>query len=134
LELAKGRGIVRVLLDPPMNAASEVPVGGSLPVSVYPQTLGAPSLWSSGVTGRGVTLAVLDSGIQAHPDLGTPSRVILNQRFNAAASSSADQYGHGTWVAGIAAGNGMASTGRYRGIAPGASVVNLKVSDDIGRA
>jgi serine protease AprX len=101
---------------------------------VYPQTVGAPDLWSSGVTGRGVTLAVLDSGIQAHPDLGTPSRVVLNRRFNAAASSSADQYGHGTWVAGIAAGNGAASTGRYRGIAPGANVVNLKVSDDIGRA
>src|SRR5262249_31433729 len=54
--------------------------------------------------------------------------------FNDGASSTADQLGHGTWVAGIAAGDGSASGGRYMGVAPKASIVNLKVSDDTGAA
>jgi serine protease AprX len=91
-------------------------------------------LWSSGTNGSGVAIAVLDSGVQSHQDLTNPSRVIVNARFNQGASSSADQYGHGTWVAGIAAGSGAASHGAYVGIAPAASIVNLKVSDDTGLA
>ena len=125
-------GVTRVMLDAPMNAV----FGGfdptQWPASAFSQTVGAPPLWSSGQTGRGVAIAVLDSGIQTHPDFGT--RVIANVRFNNGASSSSDQYGHGTWVAGIAAGSGAASNGRYTGIAPGASLVNLKVSDDTGLA
>ena len=60
--------------------------------------------------------------------------MIANVRFNERASSAADQLGHGTWVAGIAAGAGATSGGQYAGVAPGASLVNLKVSDDTGAA
>jgi serine protease AprX len=91
-------------------------------------------LQSRGLSGRGIGIAILDSGVQSHGDLGHPSRVVANERFNAGASASSDQSGHGTWVAGIAAGNGDASNGAYRGVAPGANVLNLKVSDDNGRA
>ena len=103
-------------------------------VSVFQQSVGAPGLWSDGKTGRGVAIAVLDSGIQAHLDFGWPTRIVAARRFNDRASTTADQLGHGTWVAGIAAGAGNASYGRYMGIAPGASIVNLKVSDDNGAA
>ena len=43
-----------------------------------------------------------------------------------------DDYGHGTHVAGLIAGNGIGSNGRYRGVAPGASLVGLKVLDANG--
>jgi serine protease AprX len=134
IELAQQHGVVRVLLDPPMRTVTEARDSVEWPSSVYPQAIGAAGLWSTGVLGRGVAVAVLDSGIQPHADLGTPSRVVFNERFNPGASSSADQYGHGTWVAGIAAGEGTASRGRFVGVAPQASLVNLKVSDDQGRA
>jgi serine protease AprX len=133
--LARQPGVVRVMLDSPMRLVDDRPdLSSSAPVSVFPQSVGAPVLWVTGTTGRGVTIAVLDSGIQAHPDFSWPSRIIGAQRFNDKASSSADQLGHGTWVAGIAAGAGTASYGRYPGIAPGASIANLKVSDDTGAA
>jgi serine protease AprX len=133
--LARQPGVVRVMLDPPMRLVqgSQVP-GAQTPVSVFQQSVGAPGLWSDGKTGRGVAIAVLDSGIQAHMDFGWPTRIVAARRFNDRASTTADQLGHGTWVAGIAAGAGNASYGRYMGIAPGASIVNLKVSDDNGAA
>jgi serine protease AprX len=131
--LASQPGVVRVSFDPPMRAASSSDTSSGLE-SVFPRAVGAPAVWASGATGGGVGIAVLDSGVQPHQDLGNPSRVVANVRFNQGASSSADQYGHGTWVAGIAAGSGAASHGAYTGIAPTASIVNLKVSDDAGLA
>jgi serine protease AprX len=131
--LASQPGVTRVALDPVMRA-----VDGSYewdkPTSVFASTIGAPALWASGTRGSGVAIAVLDSGVQQHADFGTPSRLIVNMRFNQGASSASDQYGHGTWVAGIAAGAGTASGGAYMGVAPAASIVNLKVSDDAGEA
>ncbi len=106
-ELAQEHGVMRVSLDPPMRTLGESRESVVWPSAVYTQAVGAAGLWSTGVMGRGVALAVLDSGIQPHADLGTPSRVVVNERFNPGASSSADQYGHGTWVAGIAAGGGL---------------------------
>jgi serine protease AprX len=131
--VARRPGVVRLALDPAMRgvSVSRDAIGA---VSVFPQTIGAPVLWGLGDTGRGVAIAVLDSGIQSHPDLGTPSRIAFSQRFNRGASSAADQYGHGTWVAGIAGGDGASSAGQYTGVAPQASIINLKVSDDTGAA
>ena len=132
--LAKEAGVAWVMLDAPMRAVDVRDSAWQGPVSVFAQTVGAPPFWSAGKNGRGVAIAVLDSGIQPHPDFGYPSRVIANIRFNERAASTADQLGHGTWVAGIAAGSGAASDGQYPGVAPGASLVNLKVSDDTGAA
>src|SRR5215510_3863898 len=71
-----------------------------------------------GWTGTGVGIAVIDSGIQSGPDLldntitsSNVSRIVYSQSFIPRNTSAADQYGHGTHVAGIAAGNGAASTG-----------------------
>jgi serine protease AprX len=131
--LAAQSGVVRVALDPAMRAVDRRD-SSTGPPSVFTSSVGAPSVWSTGDTGTGVAIAVLDSGVRPHPDFGTPSRIVYNARFNQGASSAADQYGHGTWVAGIAAGAGTASSGAYGGIAPAASIVNLKVSDDAGEA
>ena len=84
--------------------------------------------------GSGVTVAVIDSGITtSHPDFmsGSSSRVIISEQFGDYTSAD-DQYGHGTHVAGIIGGNGAASLGEYRGMAPGVNLINLKVSDAYG--
>ena len=130
--LARARGVVRVALDPPMQPVDKADATG--PTSVFAQTVGAPSLWSNGINGDGVAIAVLDSGVQPNEDFGKPARIPFSGKFNQGASSTADQYGHGTWVAGIAAGDGANSDGVYVGVAPQAAIVNLKVSDDNGAA
>jgi serine protease AprX len=84
-----------------------------------------------GVTGYGVTVAVIDSGIRPHTDLPT-SRIKAFVDFVNGRTTAYDDYGHGTHVAGIIAGSGSASKGKYTGVAPGAAVVGLKVLDANG--
>src|SRR5271165_4662742 len=97
--------------------------------------------WQSGYTGAGIGVALLDSGVSSHPDMNGGflglSRVVYNQSFVSGNASAADQYGHGTHVAGLIAGDGASSTGSkysrtFEGIAPGAQLVNLRVLDQHG--
>jgi len=65
--------------------------------------------------------------------------VVYNQSFLSGTSNTGDQYGHGTHIAGLIAGDGLASTGlafskTFEGIAPGAKIVNLRVLDANGGA
>jgi len=91
------------------------------------------------VTGKGVGVAVIDSGITNwHDDLTRGnSRVAHFKDFTNGTSVwsniSYDDYGHGTHVAGIIAGSGYDSGGKHKGIAPGAKLVGLKVMDGLGR-
>jgi serine protease AprX len=82
-----------------------------------------------GVTGQGVVVAVVDSGIAAHPALA--NHVIASVSFVTGDPSTDDAYGHGTHVAGIIAGvAGPAAkvTSLYNGgIAPGVQLVNVRV-------
>ena len=104
----------------------------------------APAAWKSGYTGVGIGVALIDSGVNSHPDLNSTgllplSRVVYNQSFVPGNSSAADQYGHGTHIAGLIAGDGLSSTGfiyskTFTGIAPGANIVNLRVLDANGSA
>jgi len=83
----------------------------------------------SGVTGSGVTVAVVDTGISAHPALA--QKVIANVSTVTGDPSTEDAHGHGTHIAGIIAGSGSASSGvtnLYKGgIAPGVKLVNVRV-------
>lgn len=89
----------------------------------------APRLWSMGAAGRGVRVALLDTGLDvSHPDLR--GRVVGSAVF--VGDNLLDRLGHGTHVAGIVAGNGQASAGRFVGVAPGAALLVAKVMDDRG--
>jgi serine protease AprX len=101
-------------------------------------TVGAPSVWPSGFDGTGVGVAVIDSGITSwHDDLRDSSdgaqRVDEFVDFVNGRVSPYDDYGHGTHVSGIIAGNGFDSGGRRSGIAPGARLIALKVLDETGK-
>jgi subtilisin family serine protease len=114
-------GVAKVWLDGPVHA--------SLDQSV-PQTK-APQAWELGFTGKGVTVAILDSGIDNdHPDL--QGAVVAERNFITGGDEARDGLGHGTHVAGIVTGSGAASGGRYRGMAPDAVLLDGKVLDDEG--
>ena len=103
----------------------------SLDVSV-PQ-VGAPTAWKAGHTGKGVTVAVLDTGVKAdHPDL--KGRVAEARDFTGTRPDGSDDDGHGTHVAGTVAGDGTASGGRYKGVAPAATILSGRVCDIAGCA
>lgn len=80
--------------------------------------------------GVGVTIAVVDTGIHPHPDFG--GRIVAFADFVGSRASAYDDNGHGTHVAGCAAGDGGKSAGRYRGPAPGALLVGVKVLNKLG--
>jgi subtilisin family serine protease len=79
-----------------------------------------------------VTVAILDSGVAADPDLIQPTNRILASVNFADARTSSDPGGHGTHVAGIVAGNGTRSAGEFVGIAPQANIVDVRVLSSTG--
>lgn len=112
--------IERVWLDAPVR---------SLDADSMPQ-IGAPEAWAAGYTGEGVTVAVLDTGIDAtHPDL---DELVVGERDFTGKGSVVDGQGHGSHVASILAGSGDASDGANRGVAPDADLLVGKVLDDGG--
>ncbi|MDQ3179844.1 MAG: S8 family serine peptidase [Acidobacteriota bacterium] len=88
--------------------------------------------------GSGVGIAIVDSGIMpTHKaftqDGTTGSRIVYSQSFVAGVASTDDDYGHGTHVAAIAAGQNSRDTGAYRGVAYKANIINLKVLNSQGK-
>ncbi|WP_369030191.1 S8 family serine peptidase [Streptomyces adonidis] len=93
--------------------------------------IGAPTAWAAGFDGTGTKVAVLDTGVdKTHADLS--DQVIAEQDFTGSESGPADRFGHGTHVASITAGTGAKDGGKYKGVAPGAKILNGKVLDDDG--
>lgn len=86
-----------------------------------------------GLTGKGINIAILDTGVFAHPDLTQPvNRIIAFKDYINHRKQPYDDNGHGTHIAGDAAGNGWMSKGKYRGPAPEAGIVGVKVLDSNG--
>ena len=85
------------------------------------------------LSGEGVTIAVLDTGVHPHDDLTTPeNRIIAFHDVINGETAPYDDNGHGTHCAGDAAGNGALSNGEYKGPAPKASIVGVKVLNGAG--
>jgi serine protease AprX len=135
---ADGSELQELAADPAIDHLSgDVPVRPLMAVSV--KAVAADQTWAgtsgllgigaiAGVTGTGVGVAVIDSGINtSHSAL--KNKVAANVSFVTGDPSTADAYGHGTHVAGIIAGLGSASvTTLYKGgVAPGAHLVNVRV-------
>ncbi|MCO1581749.1 S8 family serine peptidase [Crossiella sp. SN42] len=103
-------------------------VKSSLDTSV-PQ-VGAPAAWQAGFTGKGVTVAVLDTGIDdTHPDVA--GKVKHSKDFSGKGNVK-DGDGHGTHVAATAVGSGAAEGGKFKGVAPEADLAVGKVLNDNG--
>lgn len=108
-------GVGRLWLDGQVKA--------SLKDSV-PQ-INAPGAWAEGYDGKGVKVAVLDTGIDpTHPDV--KDRIAGSKSF-VPGEAVLDEHGHGTHVASTVAGSGAASDGAYKGVAPAADLLIGKV-------
>ncbi len=83
-------------------------------------------------TGKGIAIAILDTGIYPHPDI--KDKIVAFKDFVNDRETPYDDNGHGTHVAGDAAGTGLASAGKYKGTAPEASLVGIKVLNSDGGA
>jgi len=118
---AIGKGIDKIWLDRPLTAT----------LADSTDQIGAPVAWQAGLDGKGSTVAVLDTGIDAeHPDLA--GQIVASKDFTGSATGTGDVVGHGTHVASTVAGTGAASGGKERGVAPGADLLIGKVLGDNG--
>ena len=146
--LARTAGVHAVTPDARMTVQGEFDRGDTVepsprPRSVYPQVVRADRLAGKGWTGEGITVALLDTGISATPDLrGRVRRIITDPILGttepcvnlSGQPTCDDDYGHGTFLAGIIAGDGTASGGEYVGVAPDADLISIKVGADDGSA
>jgi len=127
---------------------------GTLPETYYPSEVDAANLHVGGMTGRGVTVAVVDSGLwnqqgplQSAPGMSN-SRVLAQYDVILARQNPGyylpswletygrninDPYGHGTHVTSVIASSGVATTGRYQGVAPGVNLVSVRALDSNGQ-
>jgi serine protease AprX len=137
VKLRRHKRVRNVTLNTRMR--STTPPSGLL-ATTYPKTIGADKLWAAGITGKGVGVAVIDSGVSRNlPDFkGADGRSRVFNEVASGATRPGDDVGHGTHVAGIAGGNALQravtdpSYGAYIGVAPDADIIALKVADDAG--
>ncbi len=119
------------------HLALDTPVGSAMATSIV--ATGAGQVWTGvdglpGADGRGIVVAVVDSGVGRHPDL--KKRVLASVDFALRSGGGEDKYGHGTHVAGAV--TGLAVPGKTgvpawtSGMAPGASLLSLRVLQDDG--
>jgi serine protease AprX len=110
--------------------AAPVSTGPHTPSDAFLPQSGATKLAAAGDTGQGTTVAVLDTGIDNLPDFS--GRLIGGVDLTGEGNPFQDSYGHGTFVAGLIAGNGASSDGQYSGEARGADLVSVKVAGASG--
>lgn len=97
-------------------------------------TVNANIVQENGYTGKGIGIAILDTGISPNNDFLYPqNRILAFKDFINNKAKPYDDNGHGTHVAGIAGGSGINSNGKYRGIAPDCNFIGVKVLNNEGK-
>lgn len=141
LQLARSLNVRWVSLDNPVKTAGCTKcVDTSTLANAYIRAIKADQVWNNSpyIQGKGIGVAVVDSGINPNGDLYTTTgvnRQIADIRFNSDYNQNpSDGYGHGTHVASIVGGDGSESGGKYIGVAPLVNIINVKVSNDDGSA
>jgi serine protease AprX len=129
-----------------MQAAAYAPTTDA--GSLYTTTVqtGAQAYWKAGYTGKGIDVAVIDTGTAPVPGLATAGKLVngpdLSFESQAPNLRYLDTYGHGSHMAGIIAGRADAAvagkypgdTTNFLGMAPDARIVSVKVADAMGAA
>lgn len=125
------------------GSAAGVPLTSGSMYNVVDQ-VGARSLWAKGFTGRGVNVAVIDTGVADVPALSGPDKVVamvdLSLEAGVPEARYIDTFGHGTHVSGIIAGRdpgadpalAVSHPEWFLGVAPDAGIVSVKVGDNSG--
>ena len=136
LELTRDSDVDYVVKDSRLTAQFDPALDSARAATPGILSVNAPQAWSQlGVTGRGVGVAIVDSGVYAHRDLA--GRIVAAIDFTTTAPTVSniplnDLGGHGTHVAGLVAGDGSASGGLHTGVAPNANIVDVRVIDSNG--
>ena len=139
--LRRNRNVLNVTLNTRVRATA---IDAGALATNYPKSVGADKAWAAGITGKGIGVAVIDSGINGDmPDFKNAdgsSRITANVIASPGATRPGDEVGHGTHVAGIIAGNSFhrdvtdPARGAYVGIAPEADLIAIKAADDAGNS
>jgi serine protease AprX len=115
---------------------------GSL-YTIANKVTGASAMWDAGYTGKGVDIAVIDSGVVPVNGFSTPGKVVYGPDLtleNSTAAKNLDTYGHGTAMSSIIAGRDSAATTvsgnstDFVGMAPDSRIVSVKIADAKGQA
>ena len=139
-EIAKIPGVRSITLNRTTQMQSAPGTYNNLP-SVYKQVVKGDKLNKAGGDGRGITVALIDTGVTALPDVANAIVPVSADPLGETTSACAnftdeptcdDSYGHGTFMAGLIAGNGAASNGKYVGMAPAAKIVSVKIAGATG--
>jgi serine protease AprX len=136
LALGFAAGVAALVCALPASAAYD-PSSDVNSMASTTSYLGAQQWWNAGYTGKGIDVAVIDTGVSPVQGLDAPDKVVygpdLSLESQAPNLTNLDTNGHGTFMAGLIAGNdGL--PGGYRGIAPDARIISIKVGDADGGA
>lgn len=123
MDLASARYVKYIAADVSVKAQMDI----------ASQEVKADILNNTGYKGRGISIAIIDTGIYPHADFLRPTnRIKVFKDFVKKKELPYDDNGHGSFVSGVAAGNGYMSRGKYRGIAPEANIIALKALNKDG--
>ncbi len=132
--------VAALVLAPAASATTYDPATDPYSMASVTSQIGAAAWWNAGYTGTGVDVAVIDTGVSPVQGLDASGKIIygpdLSLESQAPNLRNLDTYGHGTFMAGLIAGRDAALTtpysaapaSAYRGVAPGARVVSIKVA------
>ena len=118
-------GVANITVNRTVHVAGWQGENSATASAVFDDAVRAAKTWGQGYTGQGINVAVIDTGVNATGDLA--GKVLHAEDFTPE-QNNVDSYGHGTFVAGLIAGQGTASNGGMKGVAPGANIVSVKIA------